>query len=140
MDHQDWEPVVLKKSVKQMKKEMPKKLEREIKAKQDGGKNKQGKTDINMKKLDEADNPIIHTVSHSLKMEIQKARSAKKMTQLELAQKISENVNVVKNYENGTAIPDSKILNKLNRVLGCNLKKDKKVLDVGKDEVEEEKN
>lgn len=130
MEHQDWAPVVLKKSFTQMKKEMPKKLEQQIVSKQDSGKNKQKISEINMRKLDEADNPVIHTVSYSLKMELQKARTAKKLTQAELAQKISENVNVVKTYENGTAIPDSKILTKINRVLGCNLKKDKNVLDV----------
>jgi len=42
---------------------------------------------------------------------------ARKMSQKELAQKINVQPNIINGYENGTAIPDRRIISKLKRVL-----------------------
>ena len=119
-DFQDWKPVILKKSHTQLKKEG--KLKTETVKKYDGGSNKQ-KLSVNQKKLEEADVQPIEKVSHSLKMQIMKARNEKKWTQKELAAKVGVPAKTIQTYENGTAIPDNAILNKLRRVLDVKLKK-----------------
>jgi putative transcription factor len=75
-------------------------------------------------KLENENEELSHSkISSNVRMEIQKARVAKKMTQKELANKINEKVEVIQSYENGKAIPDNRILQKLRRVLGIRLKK-----------------
>ena len=49
------------------------------------------------------------------------ARTAKKMTQKELATAINEKPQVVAEYESGKAIPNPQIIGKLERKLGCKL-------------------
>jgi len=61
------------------------------------------------------------TVSGDLKRAIQQGRIAKKLTQAQLAQAINEKLQIVQDYENGRAIPNGQILNKLSRVLGVPL-------------------
>lgn len=53
----------------------------------------------------------------SLRLEIQKARQQKTMTQAELAAKINEPVELIKKYENGTIVPVGVILSKIKRCL-----------------------
>ena len=57
-----------------------------------------------------------------MKMKIQKARVGNKMTQKELAQSIQVKQQIINDYETGKAIPDSGIINKLQRVLGQKLR------------------
>lgn len=115
---QDWEPVVFrKKKVNAPKKGAP------------GGtgvrkhtqSNKQTVSDIRIKDEDEL--PQLKTVSRSLSKQIQDARTTKKLTQKQLAQKINERVQVVQDYESGKAAPTNQILSKLRKALGVNLKK-----------------
>jgi len=49
------------------------------------------------------------------------ARTAKKMTQKDLATKINEKPQVIGEYENGKAIPNGQIIVKIERALGCKL-------------------
>ena len=49
------------------------------------------------------------------------ARSAKKLTQKELATAINEKTQVVAEYESGKAIPNPQIISKLERKLGTKL-------------------
>ena len=49
------------------------------------------------------------------------ARTAKKLTQKELATAINEKPQVVALYENGKAIPNGAIIVKIERKLGCKL-------------------
>ena len=65
----------------------------------------------------------IAKVSHNLRLEIQKARTAKKLSQKQLANLINQQESVVKDYESGKAIPDNNIINKLSKALGVKLKK-----------------
>lgn len=53
---------------------------------------------------------------------IQKARVELKLSQKDLAKKISEKDTVIRDYENGSVVPDRKILNKLNKILNTNTK------------------
>ena len=71
------------------------------------------------KELDEIGR-VQHTTLE-LRKQIQNARMAKKMSQGELANQINEKPNVIQAYENGKAIPDTQILQKLRRVLGVKL-------------------
>ena len=76
------------------------------------------------KVLDEnLDTFTVEKVSHSLKTQIQKARVANKLSQKELAQKINVTQRIIQSYENGTAIPNAQVLQKLRQVLKTKLKK-----------------
>ena len=82
------------------------------------------KPTTNMKKLEEdTENLAVERVSNDIKVEIQKARTAKKLTQKQLATMINERQDVIQSYENGKAIPNQQVLNKLRRALGIRLKK-----------------
>jgi ribosome-binding protein aMBF1 (putative translation factor) len=52
---------------------------------------------------------------------LQKARLAKGLSQANLARAINQHANVVKSYENGTAVPNGIIIRNLNRALGMTL-------------------
>ena len=49
---------------------------------------------------------------------IKTLRSQKEMTQKELAQRASVKVDVIRDYENGKAIPDGKLISRLEQILG----------------------
>ena len=53
---------------------------------------------------------------------IMQARTAKKMTQAQLAQAINEKPQTVQEYEQGKAIPNNQILGKMERALGVKLR------------------
>lgn len=122
---QDWKSVVLIKT---------KTKDEEIKSgnfvtekKIDGGKNKNATKmahgDVNLQKLENDDDYKLPTVSYNFKMELQKARTAKKLTQAQLAQQCNIPVNTIKDYETGKGIINNNHLNVINRKLGCKLKK-----------------
>jgi len=54
---------------------------------------------------------------------LQEARLYNKLTQNDLAKHINEKSDIIKNYENGTAIPNQRIIQKLNKLLGIRLPK-----------------
>jgi putative transcription factor len=62
-------------------------------------------------------------VSSDLKKQIIQARTAKKLTQSQLAQLINEKPQIIQEYETGKAIPNPQVLSKMSRVLGVVLKK-----------------
>merc|ERR1712087_431376 len=77
---------------------------------------------LSAKKLEEADEAgKIARVDKSLSKAIMQARTAKKMTQKELATAINEKPQVVGEYESGKAIPNPQIISKIERKLGCKL-------------------
>merc|ERR1719460_548392 len=93
-----------------------------------GGTNKSAHSGAgaNAVKLDENTETFRHaTVSHEFKLALQQARLAKKMTQAALATAINEKGSVINEYEQGKAIPNGAIINKLNRSLGVRLPKAK---------------
>jgi len=117
---QDWEPLILRRK-QQKTKQDKQKAERngntEIKTKNTN----KGENDL-MRKLDQdMDNLKVETVNKSISKTIMETRSALKMKQKDLANKINVQPQVIQQYENGKATPDIKLLQKLERVLKCKL-------------------
>ena len=93
-----------------------------------GGKNAAGSSGssgatMSARKLEEEEETFKHKkVSLSMKKRIAQARMEKKMTQKELANKLCVKPEVVRDYENGKAIPNATVINKMERALGCKLR------------------
>ncbi len=124
MQHQDWDPVVIgkKKAVKPKNAEQAAMSGAMLFLKK-GAPNKQsGGTVIDARRLDDEDVKLPH-VSTDLKLQISQARQSKGLTQKEFAASINERVTLVADYEAGRGIPDQKVLSKMSRALGVQLKK-----------------
>lgn len=130
---QDWEPIVLqKRGQKASESRDPKAVNEALRSgaavesvkKHNAGSNKGDPgPGLNARKLEEDTEGGEHEkVSTDVKVAIQKARLAAKLSQAQLAQKINEKEQVVKEYENGKAIPNQQVLGKLERVLGVKLR------------------
>ena len=79
-------------------------------------------THSKLHELDHDTETLSHTtVSHDLKMSIQKARLAKKMSQKELATQLNVKPDIISHYESGKAIPDNLFISKMEKILGCKL-------------------
>lgn len=68
-----------------------------------------------------ADEEPLKKISHDFKIALQKARTEKKFSQKELAQKLNVTPAVIAGYESGKEIPKGDFINKLNRILGVKL-------------------
>jgi putative transcription factor len=78
----------------------------------------------NAHKIDKEEDTFKHpTISLSVAKKISQARTEKKLTQKELAQKLSLPFKIIQDYEAGKAIPNAMILNKIEKIL------DKRVRD-----------
>ncbi|EKX74419.1 multiprotein bridging factor type, putative [Theileria equi strain WA] len=130
--YQDWKPVVWVKneSVKGPNKEAALNkarrsgVELETQKKFLGGQNKATKGFIpgNAAKIEnETECFKVERISFAFRTALQKARMDKKMTQIQLARAINESETTIKEYENGTGIPNGQIVQKLNRALGVRL-------------------
>ena len=76
----------------------------------------------NMKKLDEDnENTKVKTINKAISKKIIDIRVAKKMKQVDLAKQVNILPSILQKYENGTAIPDMKIILKLEKKLGVKL-------------------
>lgn len=114
VDHQDYTPVVFHN----------KNATSTTKAKHhQGNPSTQRVGDLSkVRKLDESTSATKHTtVSKSFSKALMRARSAKQMTQLDLANATNQPLCVIKHYESGKAIPNGNVINKLSRVLGVSL-------------------
>ena len=67
------------------------------------------------------------TVGLDLRLAIQQARLAKKMSQKDLAAACAEKATVINAYEAGSAVPNGAIIAKMERVLGVRLPRPVKV-------------
>tara|TARA_R100001163_G_C5068378_1_gene208533 strand:+ start:7834 stop:8367 length:534 start_codon:yes stop_codon:yes gene_type:complete len=56
-------------------------------------------------------------VSHELRKKMTDYRSSHKMTQKDLALKLNLHLDIIKSYENGSAIPDNKVITQINRLI-----------------------
>lgn len=90
-----------------------------------GGMNKSATSQVsNIHKLEnETEDFRSKHIGHEFKIALQKARQNKGMTQAELAKAINEKGTVITEYENGKAIPNGAVIQKLNKVLGIALPK-----------------
>uniref|UniRef100_A0A914HID0 HTH cro/C1-type domain-containing protein n=1 Tax=Globodera rostochiensis TaxID=31243 RepID=A0A914HID0_GLORO len=87
------------------------------------GANRQHKTDKNTAVLDAETEELHHErVSLNLGKVIQQARQAKEWTQKELATRVNEKMEVIREYENGKAVPNQSILGKMERCLSVKLR------------------
>lgn len=67
---------------------------------------------------EEEENFELKTISLDIRIRIQQARLAKKMTQKQLANAINEKPSLIQDYESGKAVPTPQVLNKIERVIG----------------------
>ncbi|RCN45449.1 DNA-binding helix-turn-helix protein [Ancylostoma caninum] len=87
------------------------------------GGNRQHTANKNTLRLDEETEELHHErVSLSLGKAMQQARQAKEWTQKDLSTAINEKPQVVAEYENGKAVPNQQILQKMERALGVKLR------------------
>ncbi|VVU95423.1 Helix-turn-helix [seawater metagenome] len=119
-NHQDWEPVVLRKSKQQLKKENPQKYQQKVVSNKKCNNNQ-----LETKKIKEEDDfvKIEKKISHELKIAIQQARTAKGLNQKDFAAKLGVQPSIVKDYEAGKVVPNGALLAKMSRILGVKLKK-----------------
>jgi DNA-binding transcriptional regulator YiaG len=111
-DHQDWTPVVL--SGKKPISHKPAKIEI-----QDRSAQQARQEAIQIAKVEnETENFHVQRIPMALSQEILRARCAQKLSQKELAQRMNLQASVITSYENGTAIPNHQILQKISRTLG----------------------
>ncbi|KAK2195827.1 bifunctional Lambda repressor-like [Babesia duncani] len=130
--HQDWTPVVWKKNERatgQQKEAVINKARREGSAVETekkflGGQNRATKLHLltNAAKVEqETENFKIDRVAYEFRVALQRARQAKGLSQSALARLINEQESLLKEYENGSAIPNGAIVQKLSRALGTSL-------------------
>lgn len=99
----------------------------DLQKKYNAATNKHQGTSLNTARLDAETEKLSHNkVSLDVARLIQQARAAKNWKREELSAKICEKVQVVTDYENGSAIPNPQVLGKMERALGVKLQgKDK---------------
>ena len=77
----------------------------------------------NAKKLDEdSDSLKVKSVDPQLRMRIMKARQGLNWSQQDLAQRISERASVVAEYENGKAVPEERVIVKMEKAFCMHLR------------------
>ena len=108
-DYQDWKPVVLRNN-KAGNQKKDKEITSTTKIIYEGGAKLSSLTD-------NTDGGSHDTVGKQLGGEIMTARIARKWTQADLAKNISLDVHIIKNYENGTAIRNNAIIQKIQSAL-----------------------
>ena len=83
--------------------------------------------EANMCKLETDNESLKHAkVGHELRSAIQQARTAKGLTQKELATQLNVKTTMISDYEAGRAIPNPQFIVKLERKLGVKLPRSKK--------------
>lgn len=114
MDHQDWKPVIFKKSRQQLQKEGKIKKEKVLNTKRPNSNN----VSANLKKLDGDDVEPTKYVPKEIAKTIQQARTAKKMTQQDLANRLNVKKNIINDLESGKMVLNKGFVNRVKRVLG----------------------
>lgn len=131
---QDWNVVVINKKTKSKPKAadinsaIQRGAEVETVRKYAAGTNRTGAAPIRPAHVLEDDDAEVHVphVDVDMRIRIQQARTAKGLTQKELATQINERATVISDYESGRAIPNPAVLTKIERALGVSLRGAKK--------------
>ena len=97
--HQDWNPVILKKTSKPTK----------------------TSSTLGKKPPQEGDEFKLAKVGKDLKIAIMQARLLKKMSQKDLANRCGVGIDIIQKYESGKIIPNNKFVVKLEKILGTSL-------------------
>ena len=125
MSHQDWDPVVIRKTKTGTAAQRA--GQTTSRTKYNAGKNSNTYQPQNARKIaEEEQTSAPATVTHELKMKIQQARMAKGWTQKKLAQMTNIQHKIIQSYENGKAIPNPKDLGVIGRALGVQLSNKKR--------------
>ena len=105
MEHQDWNTIILKKPI-QVQSKKSNELSQKTKM---------------IKKL-ESDEIVIPPKSNmELKLAIQKARIANKLSQKQLAASMNTTTQIINQYESGKAVPNNNFISKLEKKLKIKL-------------------
>ena len=118
--HQDWKPVTLNRTYTSHEK-----LKNAQRTGETTSVNKNTLQNKSAKLDSETENFNIVKSGLTLGKEIQQGRTAKKLTQKQLATMLNEKPQVIQQYENGQAIPNPQIINKLQKSLGVKLTRPK---------------
>ena len=87
-----------------------------------GGGSSATSTGMSAAKLDAETDELKHaTVSKDLRLAIQKGRTAKGLTQKQLATQLNMQPAVINEYESGKAVPNNAVIAKIEKALGCKL-------------------
>jgi ribosome-binding protein aMBF1 (putative translation factor) len=116
VNSQDVDQVILKKRVKNIASE-----DKVGQKKEQGGKNtREPSSKDHLAKVErsaEEGDLTLPKVPLQFRMEMQQARQKLNITQIELARKINESVDVVKKYESGATVPSGPTMGKIKRAL-----------------------
>ncbi len=111
MDHQDWKPVILRKPKALLPKPKKEKVLSNVKPNSNSAS-------VNARKLEEVDIPIQKKTPKEVYKEIQQARTLKKMSQQDLATRLSVKKSIINDLESGKMPYDKKFISKVKNVLG----------------------
>jgi ribosome-binding protein aMBF1 (putative translation factor) len=124
-DHQDWTHVNVGRGTSIAKQLATGQLKKEIIAKSTVVKNKQTSTGMDARVIENTEIGTLPTATHDLAQQIQQARMAKKLTQVQLNQACNFTKGTVGDYESSRAIVNVTELQKMSKILGTILKKPK---------------
>lgn len=93
-----------------------------VTARKSNNKNQSSMNALHVEKKADDGDFTLPTVSRGLQTQIQQARQQKGMTQQQLAVACNLQLSVIRSYEQGTCIPNSREMNVMSRVLGITLK------------------
>lgn len=114
MNHQDWKPVILRKTKEQLQKDRKVQKEKVLNTKRPNSNS----ISTNLKKLDGDEiKPTKYVPKETAKL-IQQARTLKKMSQQDLANKLNVKKNIINDLESGKMILNKSFLAKVKRTLG----------------------
>jgi hypothetical protein len=115
MEHQNWEPQVIRKTADAIKADALRKGKTQIvERRSDEG--------IRLAKLEEKEYAKPKMLSHESRQELVQRRLAEKLTQQQLDQRCSFPAHTVRDLEANKRAPTTKELQTLNRILKCGLK------------------
>ncbi len=131
MEHQDWEPVIIRRPLRSKKEQLlhaqRNRQPLDTFKKYSAGKNKQSTPSLSTRKLESVDtseDPLqLPQISKETAHRILSERTKKGWSRKDLAMKLNVSESVVTQYENGTAIPNPRLLQKMSTLLGIPLKK-----------------
>lgn len=124
-DNQDWTPVNVGRGTSIAKQLVTGQLKKDIVAKSTAAKNKQTSTGMDARVIENTEIGTLPTATHDLAQQIQQARVAKKLSQVQLNQACNFTKGTVGNYESSRAIVNVAELQKMSKILGIILKKPK---------------
>ncbi len=120
-NHQDWTPIILN-----GKKPITQNLNQKISIEEKKSDEEKSRLAKNYAIENETETFNIQTIPHTLSQEIIKARNNMKMSRKDVALKLNIQESIISNYENGKAVPDNQMLQKLSKLLNTKLSLKKK--------------